>query len=271
MKLPFLKTQAIGNDFVLVAEPDLPPDLNLEDLAVDMCERRTGVGSDGLLVLAPGKLRMFNPDGTEDFCGNGLRCAIAEAHRRGWAELTGAIHHLDRFVAYEVLGEDCIRTEFAPASFTPADVPTLALEELFQTEIEIVPGQFLRVSTLSTGSAHTVIFMDELPDDPEFFGLSPVIENHPLFPERTSVIWAHPLGEDRLQVRIFERGVGETLGCGTGSAATAVAWSRASGVTGGITVVSKGGEIQVGLDRWDGPIQLTSRVEAVFRGEWPLV
>jgi diaminopimelate epimerase len=306
VRLPFWKVQAIGNDFVLVhlddvatilssagieaaavlsepvaacgasprTEPGLAP--SLSRLAIAACDRRFGVGGDGLLVLSrePGALilRMYNSDGSEDFCGNGLRCAAMHASLIGWMQSPFRIHHLGRTVLSEILPNGSIRQVIGSASWHPDQVP-LAPEaggELRERAIDLGPLGSRVVSSLSTGSTHTVLMTDRRPQDAEFLPVSEAIETHPWFPERTSVIWTYPVADDRLEIRIWERGVGETFGCGTGSAAAAAAWSERLGRGGRFTVVNPGGELIVELDPETGLMHTEGPAQAVYSGEYLL-
>jgi diaminopimelate epimerase len=272
--LSFTKMQSIGNDFVLIALDAFAGDAELVAFVRRACERRFGVGSDGLLALGPTdrpgrlKLRMFNPDGTEDFCGNGLRCAAHYAITEGWVRAPFVIDHWGRDVRVEAQG-DIISTELGLADYDPPSVPLApGAREHFEVPLQ-VGTESLTVSALSTGSTHTVVFVDELPGDDRFFRLSPLIEHHPLFPEKTSVIWTRVESPGKLKLRIWERSVGETLGCGSGSTAAAAAYLRREGRTGAVEVVNPGGEVTVTMDRPDGPLTISGRAQIVFRGEWP--
>lgn len=281
-RVPFLKVESVGNDFVLFETAELEAagigSERYPELAQLASPRRFGIGSDGILVLdvrtSPLDLLMFNPDGSPDFCGNGLRCAarFAVAHR-GIAS-PFVIRHLGRDVPTDVCGDDgTICTHLGAASFAPADVPlagtTDTAGELFDAPLEVA-GETLIVSALSTGSTHTILFVDALPDDDTFLRLGPALENHPLFPERTSAIWAMPVGEDELKIRIWERGAGETLGCGTGSSAAAIAWLRRHGRGGTVAVHNPGGTLHISLDRWDGPITVRGQASVLFTGTLPV-
>lgn len=271
--IPFLKVQSIGNDFVLVDERDT--DGNLSDLAIRMCARHTSIGSDGLLVVRPvdrGRLilRMFNPDGTEDFCGNGLRCAAVYAREENWVDSEFVIDHHGREVRASVEGSRAT-TVLGRATFRAADVPwggpDQADESWFMRELSA--WQWTGpVSLVSTGSTHTVILCDELPDDIVVSRLGSAIEHHPMFPERTSVIWAKRLLSDHLQLRIWERGVGETWGCGTGSSAAAVVAARADGIEGPrrIRVDNPGGTVFVSFAGWQNEISIEGDAFRVYSG-----
>lgn len=283
--LPFWKLQSIGNDFPLVHLSDVvsPADTEvaalqkLVTLAITMCDRHRGIGGDGLLAVGMEggalRLRMFNPDGTEDFCGNGIRCAVRHAFDLGWVLSKFTVRHLNREVPVEVEGEE-IRTTLGVADYHPERVPTKAYGELFNTTIwnGMDAGIPLSLfgSTLTTGSTHTVIPTISLPDDDSFRSVSAKIEVDPMFPERTSVIWTQEVEPNSLRIRIWERGVGETMGCGTGASAAAADYLRRKGRGGTVTVESRGGTLKVETARWDLPLTLVGKAFAVFTGNWPV-
>ena len=274
-RLAFVKVQAVGNDFVLVDHADGEEAYgDWPHLAVALCGRRFGVGGDGLLVVGPSnvadaRMRMFNPDGTEDMCGNGLRCVVHHAHAAGRLATSGRIETLAGGRDYQVHGQGTITTGMGIPSFAPADLPMNAPGPRVLDFPLPLGESFLSVSVVSTGTTHTVIFVDELPNDETFLRVSPAVENHPLFPERTSVLWTVAEPPNTLRLRVWERGARETLGCGTGACAAAVL-TRAQGkiqAGGPITVASKGGTLHVD---WSGgandPIFLTGRAHIVYAG-----
>jgi len=150
-------------------------------------------------------LRMFNPDGTEDFCGNGLRCAAVHATGQGWVGERFVIHHHGSDVPTTVCGEGCIETQLGSASYKPEDIPSSFHENPQQTFVEnpFGTGLIWTPAPLSTGSTHTIVWVDNLPGDEEFFQLGPRIENDAQFPERTSIIWAHETAPMKLEIRIW--------------------------------------------------------------------
>ncbi|RYG47269.1 hypothetical protein EON79_07825 [bacterium] len=183
--------------------------------------------------------------------------AIAMADRR----YTFAIRHLERTVAVSIDGAR-VATVLGKASYVPADVPHTASGELFDTEI--VPGH--RGSALTTGSTHTILWMEELPLSPAFEMESEALENDLRFPLRTSVIWTRQDDEDAISIRIWERGVGETLGCGSGSTAAAADLMRRRGRGGRIEVRNRGGSVSVSAESWDAPLTIEGTAETVYSG-----
>lgn len=272
-KRRFTKVQAAGNDFILfdcLQEPELP----WSSLAPRLCDRHRGIGSDGLLIVLPSvgadfRMRMFNPDGTEDFCGNGLRCVARYLHATG-------LHRQSELILETIQGARQLR--FLPGDGTPgieanmgvprwdaAAIPARGpADPLVGVPLEVA-GVPLVLTSLSTGTAHTVLFREELPDDALFLSVSPALETHEWFPERTSVLWCQAEVYGRLRLRIWERGVGETLACGSGVCAAAAAAVR-HGLAGKerVEVFCPGGAFQV---RWEGSEQwLRGPAEIVFEG-----
>ncbi|MFM9874470.1 MAG: diaminopimelate epimerase [Fimbriimonadaceae bacterium] len=263
--VPFTKLETVGNDFILVNRA-VVGDAHWEQMAIELCRRRYSVGSDGLSVIwrEDGEihLRFFNPDGTEDFCGNGLRCAAWYAYRQGWTNLEFDIHQLGKTVSMKIDPIGRVTAVMPIASYDPAIVPTLYGSEMIEVSVHGVVG-----TAVTTGSAHFVVLCDELPGDEEFFRLGPLIETDPVFPERVSVMWVRPDSDRHLTMRIWERGVGETLGCGTGATASASVWFRKMGLTGSVELVSKGGILEINMERWDTPISVECDPEEMYEGE----
>ena len=200
--IPFWKVESVGNDFVLVHQSDVDERADnveefLKALAIAASERRFGVGSDGLLVVSQQGgdvvLRMFNPDGTEDFCGNGLRCAAIHATAQGWVGEQFVIHHHGIDIHTSVCGEGCIETQLAAASYKPQDIPVQFKVDpditFNRTPLWSGFGMSFFGSSLTTGSTHTILPVEKLPEEDVFQKISPAIESHrkysPMSPETT--------------------------------------------------------------------------------------
>jgi len=269
--LSFTKMQGAGNDFVVLDGRTAPADLPA--LARALCDRRTGVGADGLLLALPGdaapvRMRMFNPDGTEDDCGNGLRCLARYAVRQGLAAAPAfAVETLTGRKAVELHADGSVTVDLGRADLSPGRIPTRLPDPPLDVPLD-VGGETVTVCSLFTGSAHTVLF--ETPDEARFRRLSPLIERHAAFPERTSVLWAEVVSPEAVCARIWERGVGETLACGTGAAAVAAA-GRLTGRTGPrVAVASRGGVLHVEVAD-DLTLRKRGPAEFVFEGVWEAV
>ncbi len=284
--------QGVGNDFVVVDAAALPDEIlknevSLPRLAIQTCDRKFGIGADGLLVVsreigsgAAFRMRMFNPDGTEDMCGNGLRCVSLWAHSAGW---------LDGRTQFVVAVKDGVRdvqklsvaADGRTASFgVDMGVPQLAPSALpfcdsGRTRIVGYPltvgGETVLITAVNTGSTHTVLFGPQ-PDEETFQRISPRLETHPCFPERTSVLWATVRNQTTIDIRIWERGAGETLGCGTGACAVGVA-AIVNGLCAPnipIQVISKGGTLTITWPGEGAPVHMAGPAQIVYIGEFAL-
>jgi diaminopimelate epimerase len=272
--LPFAKYQATGNDFLIVDEVDGPaPPFDVPAL----CDRWTGIGADGVIRVSAGSAASFrfdltNADGSPAaMSGNGMRCLgayLCEAGRLDGDEVdvetpAGVRHvslslHADRVIAATV--------DMGTPNFTKAAIPMRgpAWETFRDQPFDLGGGIEVAATALSMGNPHLVLFVDE---DPERFHLEhigPVLERHELFPERTNVELALIDG-DEIRVRVWERGVGETLACGTGACAVAVASNEAGRTSAATTVRFRGGPLHVER-RGDGRVVLGGDVAHVLDG-----
>ena len=217
------------------------------------------------------RARMFNPDGSEDTCGNGTLCAAVFAQRRGLVDG-------DRFevdirsgrAAVALEGSDRAGVCMGRPDFRPAAIPA-ATEGRALLEHNLALGKdSVTLSAVSTGTAHAVIFASRLPDDEEFLRLAPLIERHAIFPEGASVSWARVESLGRVQVRVWERGgVGESLSCGTGACAVAAVGQRLRRLDRHVTVVFRGGKLVVDSDA-KGGLWLHGRPQVVYAGHIPI-
>ena len=278
VRLAFSKMQGVGNDFVVI-DGRKRHDLDWSSLAVTLCDRHVGIGADGLLILdnssqADLMMRMFNPDGTPDICGNGLRCVVRYAIDRGLIAGDSLIAetlagprpaHVHRNADHDIVA---VTVSMGLPRFDPPSIPMLVTgDRVYDYPLDIGESQLLSVTALSTGSTHAVTFVDVLPDDAHFFDVSPRVENHHGFPERTSLMWCRIESPIRIAMRIWERAAGETLGCGTGACAAAVAailhgYSKPGTP---ITVASRGGELTIVWSEGEA-IEMTGPAKFVFDG-----
>ncbi len=275
----FAKMQGTGNDFILL-EPQGERDW--EALAREMCDRHFGVGADGLMLVlssqgADVRMRLFNADGSEaEVSGNGVRCLVKYAVERGLAkprdgritvEATSGVLKAEVFEeSGRVTG---VRLSMGPPRFAPAEVPVNveAPPPLLDVPLE-VEGQRLRLTCLSMGNPHAVLFYAQPIERYALAEMGPQVEHHPLFPQRVNFGVARVLGRERMDVRVWERGVGETLACGSGSCAAMVAARLHNLVEDRVDIRQPGGTLTV---QWDGrgEVYLTGPAELVFEGEWP--
>jgi len=287
MAIKFTKLHSAGNDFVLVEAAGL--NMDWSELARAMCHRRFGVGGDGLLLLLPSQqadftMRIFNADGSEaEACGNGLRCLVHYIFTRGLAKDTNMVTVATaagmRKARLFTEGRELVRIESsmgAPQLKAEA-IPVAAEQGRGEIDLEmgfissyplVVKGRKLALSFVSMGNPHAVHFTRKQVASFPLERIGPLVEEDKLFPKRVNFEVANVINDKLIEVRVWERGVGETLACGSGGCAVAVA-ARLLGYVGDeVDIKLPGGTLRV---RWDGQgeVYLSGRAEVVFTGDWP--
>ncbi|MFO0077207.1 MAG: diaminopimelate epimerase [Cyanobacteriota bacterium] len=278
--LPFSKYQGLGNDFLIFdgrASQDGDTGFGLTPAAVQrLCDRRFGVGGDGVIVALPpqqdGELRMriFNADGSEpEMCGNGIRC-LARFLADSDGDLPGRVWQMETLagrIVPELMADGRIRVNMGAPFLEPAAVPTsLPVGEagLPQGELE-VGGERFMVAAAGMGNPHVVIPVADLAAV-DLDRLGPALETHPAFPARTNVHFVQVVAPDHLAMRVWERGAGPTLACGTGACATLVACHRLGLAERSARLDLPGGPLEIAWDSESGHIFMTGPAEAVFDG-----
>ncbi len=282
--IPFAKAHGLGNDFLLVQDAVVGED-DPTELARRLCDRHTGVGADGLVVLAPssgadGTFRIYNADGSEaTLSGNALRCAaawlLARAEHPAGQERVAFETQVGRrelFFLGRQTGQWIFRAEMGQPSFAASDVPFRPPARSFKTDEPIrdfplpVGDATVHATILSMGNPQCILFVDDwaLMD---WQGLGAEIERHPFFPDRTNVGFVRVLGPGRLEARFWERGAGHTLASGTGSCACGVAANLAGKTVRRVVVAVERGEMEVNW-RDDGMVELTGPAEIVAEGHF---
>ncbi len=269
--MQFEKWQALGNDYLLVEERELPWPLSAPRIR-RLCDAHLGPGGDGVLVLGPpenptavARLRIYNPDGSEaELSGNGARQAILYLRRAGWTDS-------DRFILETAAGPirpvitspSTCRVDMGRASTRSSDFPGGPPDGRGRLEAAGRSWAFQHVSIGNPQCAFRI-------EDPEALealdlaALGPPIEHHEAFPRRTNVSWFTEMPDGRIRARIFERGVGETLSSGTGASGAAVAHVLGGGRS-PVTVLLDGGELEVEVEE-DLTVYLTGWAVPVYRG-----
>ncbi|MCL4109011.1 UNVERIFIED_CONTAM: hypothetical protein GTU68_052649 [Idotea baltica] len=269
-----------GNDYVyvdLISQPDLqdhPAIRQPGQLAIDVSARRTGIGSDGLVLIYPteddaaARMRMFNADGSEaEMCGNALRCvAYLLIHRHGESQSFSIQTGRGPLSVFEGDGSICV--EMGRPVLDARSIPTtLAGDPPVDTLLKL--GELkLSVSCVSMGNPHCVVFDNDLTDD-LVVGCGPQIEHAACFPSRTNVEFAQLIDRSNIKVRVWERGSGETAACGTGACAVVVAGVLSGRCDRTVNVALPGGTLCVDW-RSDDNVYLSGPVAEVFSGEWSL-
>jgi diaminopimelate epimerase len=276
MRLPFAKYQGTGNDFLMVDGLDGLPALDWGAFARRWCDRHHGVGADGVILVlkgdsAPFAMRVINADGSEpEMCGNGLRCFVRYLADRGLAPVgpfpveTGA-----GTLRPEVLADGQVRVDMGHPILERARIPMAgpAADQVVDEPIAVGAESFL-VTAVSMGNPHAVIFVPDVAAVP-LAEWGPPLETHPAFPARTNVEFTQVLDRHSARMRVWERGAGPTLACGTGACATLVAGVLTGRLDREATIHLPGGPLAIAW-REDGTIFMTGAAEFVFTGEVPL-
>lgn len=278
-KLEFVKAHGTGNDFVIV---DMLRDnlegVDLAQLAVRMCDRHFGIGADGLILVLPSekanyRMRIINPDGTEaEMCGNGIRCLAKYLFDRGMVGDSMTVETIPGLKAVDVIAKDGLGVRFTVNMGIPRleaeQIPVTGLSgQVVRYPLEVDETRF-EVTCVSMGNPHCVIFInaDDMPMQRlaiQRFG--PRIENHPMFPKKTNVEFVQVLNDHEVRIRVWERGAGATLACGTGACAAVVAGVLNGTLGRKATVHLPGGDLLVDW-REVGNVYMTGPAEEVFSG-----
>jgi diaminopimelate epimerase len=274
--LPFTKMQGLGNDFVVVDATRTPFALTAAQIR-HLADRRFGVGCDQVLVVDPAPrddvdfgYRIFNADGGEvEQCGNGARCFVVFVRARGLTSKR-AIRVATRSGVIEPRLEDDgeVSVDMGAPRFAPDDVPFLGGSGAAEEPLE-VNGRTVTITALSMGNPHAVQKVDDV-DAAPVASEGPTIERHPRFPARVNAGYMQVVDRATIRLRVYERGAGETLACGTGACAAVVAGRRRGLLDAVVRVQTRGGALTV---RWDGdaaPVMMTGPAAIVFEGTWPV-
>ena len=277
-KLRFTKMHGISNDYVYISTFDQPEE-DWEQLAIRLSDRRTGIGGDGIILVCPSdvadaKMRIFNADGSEGMmCGNGIRCVGKFVYDKGLVpadKTTVTIDTLSGVKTLELTVRDgkvqSARVDMGAAILTPAEIPVVFDKERMIDEPLTVDGKEWRVTAVSMGNPHCVTFVDDV-DGLSLEKIGPRFEHHPAFPERVNTEFVKVIDDHTLQMRVWERGSGETWACGTGACATAVAACLNGYCQKGedITVRLRGGDLVINYT--DETVIMTGPASTVFEGE----
>lgn len=283
--ISFVKMQATGNDFVLIHTHDMDQDWS--ELARAMCQRHFGIGSDGLLLVSSShvadcSLHMFNPDGSEaEACGNGIRCVakyvidegqVNLQHKQLAIETIAGIRRVDPLTVDGKV--DQVQVRMGKPHFNPEEIPLSISHKnrgngpITDYPISISDGE-LALTFISMGNPHAVCFSETSVSEFPLKKVGPSVEHHHLFPQRTNFELANVLNRREIEARVWERGVGETLSCGTGACAIAVAAQLHNYVDREVDILLPGGTLTID---WDGDgtgeVMLSGPVRTVYAGEW---
>ena len=281
MKIEFTKMQGCGNDYVYIdGSTQKIPQEEKPDFVRKMSDRHFGIGGDGVIFINPSQeadfeMEMYNADGSRaQMCGNGIRCVakfVYDRHLTDQTEITvvsaGSVKRLKLYVADGHV--ERVRVNMGRPILKAAEIPVLSDEEQVLDWPVFVADRQWRMSCVSMGNPHAVVLAEDVASLP-LTEIGPKFEDHPMFPERVNTEFIRVIDRSTLELRVWERGSGETLACGTGCCA-AVAACVLNGLTErSVTVHVLGGELQIEWDENTGEIFMTGPAETVFEGqvEW---
>lgn len=273
MRLSFTKMQGTGNDFVVIdaTRARFSPHPGLLRRLTD---RRFGVGCDQVLVVETASTadvdfnyRIFNADGSEvGQCGNGSRCLAQFVAESGLSDKPRLrVRTSTAVLELERLTNGQVKVNMGVPRLEPAQIPFKAPERQWRYELE-VGGQTITFGTVSMGNPHLVTRVANV-DQAPIERLGPQLESHPAFPERVNVGFMQSLARDRIRLRVFERGAGETLACGSGACAAAVVGRLWGELDCDVIVEVRGGELRIAWQGEGHPVWMTGPAATVFRGE----
>jgi len=273
MRLRFSKMEGAGNDFMVVDATAMPFDLKPEEIRA-LADRHFGVGFDQLLVIEPPRspdtdfyYRIFNRDGSEvEQCGNGARCFVRYVHDRGLTTKRNIrVQTVSGVIEPRLEPDGRVTVDMGVPRFQPSQIPFLAPARALTYALDI-GGRIIEISAVSMGNPHAVQVVADVETAPvELTG--PLIEHHSRFPKRVNAGFMQVVSRSRIRLRVWERGAGETLACGTGACADCVASMVCGHTERQVKVSMPGGLLEV-LWREDGEVLLTGDAEVVYRGEW---
>ncbi len=274
----FYKMQGLGNDYIYFDCTEHMIE-NPEELSIKLSDRHFGVGGDGIILIcksdiADFKMRMFNADGSEGkMCGNASRCIGKFVYDLGLTDKTvvtletlSGIKTLNLFLKDGKV--DSVTVDMGEPILIGSKIPTNFFGDTVVKRLISVNNKAYEITAVSMGNPHCVVFMDESPMELELEKIGPYFENHEMFPERTNTEFVRKISDTEFEMRVWERGSGETLACGTGACATVVA-ATLNGLCErdrDITVKLRGGDLKIRYAA-DGTVFMTGPARFVFKGE----
>lgn len=274
----FTKMEGLGNDYIYLNCLEGRPE-DLPGLAVRLSDRHFGVGADGIICIGPGQggdfsMEMYNADGSQGaMCGNGIRCVAKYVYDKGLTDKgkiriasCGKVKYLDLAIKEGKVAN--VRVNMGAPILAAEDIPVISGQKEAIAERIEVEGKDYEMTCVSMGNPHAVVFMKAWEDLDSFAleKIGPYFENHMRFPKRTNTEFVKVIDRNTVQMRVWERGTGETLACGTGACATVVACVLNGLTEEEVTVKLLGGELKVQWDRENNTVYMAGPAETVFDG-----
>lgn len=280
MAIEFTKYQGLGNDFILIDNRRQPEPVLTPDQAVEWCDRHFGIGADGVIFALPGQdgtdytMRIFNSDGSEpEMCGNGIRCmarfvADLEQTDTGSARQSYRIHTLAGLISPQMNADGTVTVDMGLPRLMAAEIPTTLAapdEKVIAHPLEVA-HQPWAVTCVSMGNPHCITFVEDLTAVP-LESIGPQFEHHPVFPKRINTEFIQVVNRQYLKMRVWERGAGITLACGTGACASLVAGVLNDRCDRRATIELPGGCLEIQWSDADQHLYMTGPAQQVFSGQ----
>ncbi|MEC5399601.1 diaminopimelate epimerase [Uliginosibacterium sp. H1] len=273
MKLQFTKMQGLGNDFVVIDAVRQPIAMTPQ-LAARLGDRRFGVGADQILIVEKSetagvdfRYRIFNNDGSEvEQCGNGARCFVRYVIDHGLTDKTEIrVETKSGLITPRVVEGGLVTVDMGVPVFEPARIPFQSNTDAVEQPLQ-VGADTVSITAVSMGNPHAVQVVADV-DTAAVETQGPVIESHPRFPARVNAGFMQVVDAHTIRLRVYERGAGETLACGTGACAAVVAGIRRSLLQSPVRVQTRGGDLSIAWDGVGAPVMMTGPAVSVFEGE----
>ena len=276
--MKFTKMHGCGNDYVYVdGSKEIIKQEDKPEIVRRLSDRHFGIGGDGVIFINPSEeadfeMEMYNADGTRaEMCGNGIRCVAKYVYDKGLTDKkkisiisAGKVKHL--CLAIQDKKVILVKVNMGAPELTAKNVPVISESEQVIDETIIVGGRDYAMTCVSMGNPHAVVFVDDV-KNLEIEKIGPLFENHERFPKRTNTEFVKVIDENTVEMRVWERGTGETLACGTGACATVVACILNGLTKEQVTVKLLGGDLEIFWNREENRVYMTGPASIVFEGE----
>jgi diaminopimelate epimerase len=278
MAIDFTKYHGLGNDFILIDNRSSSVPVVTPEQAIQLCDRHFGIGADGVIFALPGEngtdytMRIFNSDGSEpEMCGNGIRCLagfLADLEGESRNKDSYRIHTLGGVMTPQLLSNGQVKVDMGLPRLLAGEIPTNlapAQEKVINQPLEVA-GQTWDVTCVNMGNPHCITFVEDVAAI-ELETIGPKFEHHPAFPQRINTEFMQVVRRDYLKMRVWERGAGITLACGTGASASLVAGVLTGKCDRTVTIELPGGPLQIEWSELDQRVYMTGPAEKVFIGK----